>query len=111
MSTLSACEKGSENYSLQSRVSPLSEGTTRELQAALTEQLKRPNGPTPELTKLLRQVGVEAHEKKVNPEELIVVFKQIWNSVTESVRPQNTEAHERMRQMLVTLCIQAYYAE
>jgi hypothetical protein len=111
MSTLPACEEGPENYLLQSHVSQLSESTIRDLQAALTEQLKGPDGPTQELTKLLRQVGVEAREKNINPEELIVVFKQMWNSLAESVRPQNAEGHERMRQTLVTLCIKAYYAE
>jgi hypothetical protein len=111
MSTLPACEEGPENYLLQSHVSQLSESTIRDLQAALAEQLKGPDGPTQELTKLLRQVGVEAREKNINPEELIVVFKQMWNSLAESVRPQNAEVHERMRQTLVTLCIKAYYAE
>ncbi|HEV7388496.1 MAG TPA: hypothetical protein VGN73_07795 [Gemmatimonadaceae bacterium] len=89
----------------------LSESTIRDLQAAFAEQLKRPDAPTQELTTLLRQVGVEARQKKINPEQLIIVFKQMWNSLAESTRPQNVEVHERMRQTLVTLCIQAYYAE
>jgi hypothetical protein len=83
----------------------------KELQAALTEQLKRPNGPTPELTKLLKRVGAEARAKNVKPEQLLVIFKQLWNSLAESLRPQNPEQQERVRQTLVTLCIQAYYAE
>jgi hypothetical protein len=111
MSTLSAWEKGSDNYLPKSRVSPLSESMMKELQVALTDQLKRLDSPTPELTKLLKRVGAEARQKNVNPEELIVVFKQMWNSLAESVRPQNAELHDRMRQTLVTLCIQAYYAE
>jgi len=95
----------------QSRVSALSGSTITELQAALREQLKRPDSPTPELTELLKRVGVEAREKKINPEELIVFFKQMWNSLGDSARPQNAELHERTRQTLVTLCIRAYYAE
>jgi len=92
-------------------VSSLSDSTMKELQAALTEQLKRPNGPTPELTKLLKRVGAEARAKNVKPEQLLVIFKQLWNSLAESLRPQNPEQQERVRQTLVTLCIQAYYAE
>ena len=95
----------------QSRVSALAESTIRELQAALREQLKRPESPTPELTQLLKRVAVEAREKKINPEELIVFFKQMWNSLGDSARPQNAELHDRTRQTLVTICIQAYYAE
>ena len=92
-------------------VSALSESTLQELKAALAEQMKRPNGPTPELAMLLKRVGAEARQKNVKPEELIVIFKQLWNSLAESLRPQNAEQQERMRQNLVTLCIQAYYAE
>ena len=83
----------------------------KELRTALTEQLKRPDAPTPELAALLKRVGREAHENNVPPEELIVIFKELWNSLAESLRPQNADQYERVRQRLVTLCIQAYYAE
>ncbi len=83
----------------------------KELRTALTEQLKRPERPTPELAELLKRIAREAHEKDIRPEELIVMFKQLWNSLAESLRPQNVDQYERIRQNLVTLCIQAYYAE
>lgn len=92
-------------------VSQLSEGTIKELRAALAEQMKHPNGPTPELAELLKKIGAEARQKNIRPEELLVIFKQLWNSLAESLHPQNAEQHERVRQNLVTLCIQAYYAE
>lgn len=77
----------------------------------MTEQLRRPERPTPELSNLLKKVAAEAREKGIQPEELIVIFKQLWNSLAESMRPQNVDQYERIRQNLVTLCIQAYYAE
>ena len=83
----------------------------KELRSALTEQLKHPDGPTPELASLLRKVAQEARDQSIPPEELIVLFKQLWNSLAESLRPQNGDQYERVRQRLVTLCIQAYYAE
>jgi hypothetical protein len=83
----------------------------KELRTALIEQLKRPDGPTPELISLLRKVAHEARDQNTPPEELIVVFKQLWNSLAESLRPQNADQYERVRQRLVTLAIQAYYAE
>jgi hypothetical protein len=92
-------------------VSPLSDSTMKELQAALAEQLKKPDAPTPELTRLLRKVGAEARQKNIKPEELLIIFKQLWNVLAESLRPQDVQQHERVRQNLVTLCIQAYYAE
>jgi hypothetical protein len=92
-------------------VSSLSESTMKELRTALTEQLKRPDGPTPELADLLRKVAREAHEQNIPAEELIVIFKKLWNSLAESLRPQNADQYELIRQRLVTLSIQAYYAE
>ena len=111
MSTLSTLERGCGNNLLQLPVSRLSEGTMKELRAALTEQMKHPNGPTPELARLLKKVAAEARQNNIRPEELLVIFKQLWNSLAESLRPQNAEQQERVRQNLVTLCIQAYYAE
>jgi hypothetical protein len=83
----------------------------KELRTALTEQLRQPERPTPELSNLLKRVASEARQKGVRAEELIVIFKQLWNSLAESMRPQNVDQYERIRQNLVTLCIQAYYAE
>jgi hypothetical protein len=83
----------------------------KELRTALMEQLHQPDGPTPELSDVLKRVGREARESNVPPEELIVIFKELWNSLAESLRPQNADQYERVRQRLVTLCIQAYYAE
>lgn len=83
----------------------------KELRTALTEQLKQPDSPMPELVTLLRRVAHEAHEQSIPPEELIVIFKKLWNSLAESLRPQNPDQCERIRQRLVTICIQAYYAQ
>jgi hypothetical protein len=92
-------------------VNSLSEATMKELRSALVEQLKHPDSPTPELRVLLQKVGREAREQDIRPEQLIIIFKQLWNSLAESLRPQNADQYERVRQRLVTLCIQAYYGE
>lgn len=89
----------------------LSESVMKELQSALAEQLRKPDQPAPELNALLRRVAHEARERNVRPEELLVSFKQVWNSLAESMRPQSADQIERIRQNLVTLCIKAYYAE
>jgi len=101
----------SESLFAPIRVSALSETTMKELRSALIVQLENPEDPSPELTNLLRRVGREAAEKEIRPEQLIIIFKQLWNSLAESLRPQNADQYERTRQRLVTLCIQAYYAE
>jgi hypothetical protein len=83
----------------------------KELQAALTEQLTRPAGPTQELSTVIRKMAREAHDRDIKPEQLIIIFKRLWNSLAESLRPQNADQYELVRQRLVTLCIRAYYAE
>lgn len=83
----------------------------KELRAALTEQLKKPDAPTAELSALLQRVAKEARGASLRPEQLLLIFKQLWNSVGESLRPHNAEQFERVRQSLVTVCIKAYYAE
>jgi hypothetical protein len=83
----------------------------KELRAAVTEQLKQPDGLTPELAKLLEKNGREARQSNIPPEELIIIFKELWNSLTELLHPKNADQYEHIRQRLVTLCIQAYYAE
>ena len=96
---------------LQSHVKSLSESTMKELRSALMEQLKTPDHPTPELSRLLQRVAREARKENIRAEELIVTFKEVWNSLSDSLRPKNAEQQERVRQRLITLSIQAYYAE
>src|ERR1700682_2003641 len=95
----------------QRSVSSLPESTIKELRTALTEQLKKPDGPTQELMILLRKIAREAHDHDIKPEELIITFKQLWDSLAESLRPHNADQYELVRQRLVTLCIRAYYAD
>ena len=89
----------------------LPESVMKELKSALTEQLKQPESPTPELSALIKRVAREARDKNVRPEELLISFKELWNSLAEVVGPQAAHQFEPTRQNLVTLCIKAYYAE
>lgn len=92
-------------------VSLLSESLIKELRSALTEQLNRPDREAPELHAILTRLAREAREKSIGPEQLLVVFKQLWNSLADSVRPRSADQFEQIRQGLVTVCIKAYYAE
>jgi hypothetical protein len=83
----------------------------QELRSALTAQLTHPEGPTPEVTAMLKRVAREAQSSGVRPEQLLVVFKETWNSLADSMRPRSPEQYERIRENLVTLCIRAYYAD
>jgi len=73
--------------------------------------MRRPDHTSAELHSLLARVAREAREKNIRPEQLLVTFKQIWNSLAETMRPRTADQFERVRQDLVTACIKAYYAE
>lgn len=100
-----------DNPNSQALVNSVSESLMKELQSALREQLRQPGTPVPELNALLKRVAREARENNILPEELLVTFKQLWNSLPEPTRPRTADQFERIRQTLVTLCIKAYYAE
>jgi hypothetical protein len=111
MSTLFATSERVGRTIAPARVDTLSESTMKELRAALTEQMKKPDAPTAELSDLLQRIAREARESSLRPEQLLLIFKQLWNSLGESLRPKNGEQFERVRERLVTVCIKAYYAE
>jgi hypothetical protein len=83
----------------------------KELQSVLTEQLRKPDQVAPELHAVLTRVAREAREKSIRPEELLISFKRLWNSVAESAQPRTPDQFERIREDLVTVCIKAYYAD
>ena len=83
----------------------------KELQTALAEQMRRDGDPIPELTELLKRIAREAREQNLQPEQLLIALKQVWNSLSETMRPPSADQFERVRQNLVTVCIKAYYAE
>jgi hypothetical protein len=111
MSTLFATSQRVGRTIARSRVDSLSESTMAELRTALAEQLKNPDAPTAELSALLQRLAREAREGSLRPEQLVVIFKQLWNSLAESSSPQSSGQFERVRERLVTVCIKAYYAE
>jgi hypothetical protein len=92
-------------------VNSFSESTVKKLRPAIVEQLRKPDEPIPELIGGLEDVGKAAREYNIPPEQVIITFKQLWSDLVESFRPQRTDQYDRLRQRLVTHCIQAYYAE
>jgi hypothetical protein len=92
-------------------VNSFSDSTMKNLRNVVIEQLRQPETPTAEMITSLGNAGREAREKHIPPEEVIVTFKQLWSELAQSSRPQYPDQYERLRQRLVTVCIQAYYAE
>ena len=70
---------------------------------------------TPADSELLRRaldaMAAEAHEKSILPEQLLIVLKDVWNSLP-SVRAMSDPSEQiRLLQRAVTICIRAYYGD
>ncbi|GAC1514765.1 MAG: hypothetical protein NVS1B4_03240 [Gemmatimonadaceae bacterium] len=83
--------------------------TIAAVQAALT-RLQAGRDVSPELSGALRSMALEAREKQMRPERLLVTLKSIWARVPEVKRSGDSSAQARMLESLVTLSIREYYA-
>ena len=63
----------------------------------------------PELGRVLRQLVVEARNRKIRAEQLIVMLKNVWDALPDTRYAIDREAQQLVRQRLISLCIKAYY--
>jgi len=79
------------------------------LRAALEQYAATPSRANT-LAEVLRRISKEAHEKSVLPEHLLMVVKDVWNSLP-SVRGMSEPADQvKLLQRVVTMAIKEYYA-
>jgi hypothetical protein len=57
----------------------------------------------------LRRIAVEAHEKKIHAEQLLVLLKDAWYALPQMGRA-GTEPQNILLQRVITLCIREYYS-
>jgi hypothetical protein len=89
--------------------SRLDDETVSAVRQALRTYLKDSRDASALQASLLRMAN-EARARKILPEQLLIVLKDVWNSLPE-VRSM-TDAHEQiaMLQRVVTMCIKEYYS-
>lgn len=89
--------------------SRLDDETVAALRTALRAYLANAGEPAVLQVALLR-MSVEARERSLLPEHLLVVLKDVWSTLPE-VRAM-TDAGEQIRlmQRVVTMCIKEYYS-
>ena len=68
-----------------------------------------PDVADPELGRVLRQVVTEARNRQIRAEQLILILKNVWDSLPDARYAIDREAQTQIRQRLITLCIKAYY--
>lgn len=87
----------------------LDPATLAELRAALARSLAS-GSHGDELRDLLRRLAVQARERGLQAEQLLLALKEIWYSMPElSTRPGN-DVQTQLLQQLIARCIQEYYA-
>src|SRR5687767_6840942 len=87
----------------------LSAATISRFRAALTRQLEHPDNVDSELQGVVRAVAREARGRHLRAEQLVIIFKNIWDGLPEVAYTADFTAREMVRQQLVTLCIEEYY--
>jgi hypothetical protein len=87
----------------------LAEETVARARAALSRYLDDPESGGQALRDALDGMAVEARDKKMLPEQLLVVLKEIWYTLPEVRAIEDSGAQIRMLQRVVTMCIKEYY--
>lgn len=88
----------------------LADSTVADLRVALARYMERPEGDDPELSRILMQIVTEGRSRHLRAEELVVIVKNVWDSLPDVRQAVDQEARTAAKQRLVTHCIKAYYA-
>ena len=89
----------------------LAEETIESVRGALAAFLRGSGDDGGALGAELRTMAREARGKALLPEQLLVVLKDIWYALPEVRRISDPAAQTRLLQRVVTICIEAYFAE
>jgi hypothetical protein len=87
----------------------LAEETVARARVALSGYLEDSEVHGQDLRDALNQMADEAREKKMLPEQLLVVLKDIWYALPAVRAVEDSTAQIRMLQRVVTMCIKEYY--
>jgi len=89
----------------------LSKETIDVLRAALIRYTSAPNANADELRAALHAVGVEARDREMLPEHLLVVLKDLWYALPGVRTTDEPTEQVRLLQRVVTMCIKEYYGD
>jgi hypothetical protein len=84
--------------------------TINAVREALVHYIDAPAQST-SLRDALNRMAVEAHEKSMLPEQLLVVLKDVWYSLPGVQSMPDASEQVRLLQRVVTMCIKEYYAD
>jgi hypothetical protein len=88
----------------------LDPATIEGLRAVLARSVLR-GTHSDDLHALLVGAAVEARDKGLQAEQLLLVLKQLWYSLPEVTGAASADVENRLLQELISRCIRAYYAQ
>lgn len=89
--------------------SALDPATVADLRAALAHSISAGDHGD-ELKSLLARAALEARQKGLQAEQLLLALKDIWYSLPHLATQPGSDVHTRLLQQLIARCIQEYYA-
>ena len=89
--------------------SALDPAIVSDLAAALSRSLKA-GSHGDELRGLLSRAALDARQKGIHAEQLLLVLKDIWYSLPQLATRPGNDTQTRLLQQLIARCIQEYYA-
>ena len=82
--------------------------TIAALQSALRDYVAV--GASATLPESLVLLADEAREKHILPEQLLIVLKNLWNSLPEVRAMTDSRQQARLLERVITMCIKEYYS-
>ena len=82
--------------------------TVDSLRAVMDRALRRGNHGN-ELKEVLARAAREAREKAIPPEQLLIIMKDLWHSLPELRRADDSDRQTELLQELISRCIERYY--
>lgn len=95
--------------SSQTPPSRLDDESLNALRLALRAYLHASEEPSG-LQAALHRIALEARERAILPEQLLVVLKDVWSALPEVRSMTDTRQQINLLQRVVTMCIREYYS-
>ena len=86
----------------------LNQATIAALQSALRDYITA--GSSASLAEGLVLLAGEARSKHIFPEQLLIVLKDLWNSLPEVRAATDSRQQARLLERVVSMCIKEYYS-
>lgn len=81
------------------------------VRCALDEYVRHPAGTAPDLGAALHDLAREARLAAMPPEQLLVLLKRTWHSLSDVANASDQSEQTRLLQHVVTMCIKEYFAD